>query len=128
MKDLLKETIAFKKSQTTNYLALFIFGLFASIMVLVSIKVFNSTSITDGDGQEWFSFLKDGFIIIGNLLTALVGYYFGYRAGDAALEKAGEIYSEAEQIQENIETLSPTIEEDMSGIHSINPSEIEEAG
>jgi hypothetical protein len=36
--------------------------------------------------------------VIGSLLTALVGYYFGYRAGDVALEKAGELYTEVDEI------------------------------
>ena len=125
MKELLKKYIAFKKSQTTNILAFFIFGLFAIIMFAIGMKVFFSSSISEGDGKEWYTLFKTGFIVIGNLLTALIGYYFGYRTGDAALEKASGLYTEAEQIKINVENLSPTIEEDMGGIRSIDPNVIQ---
>ena len=50
-----KKSIAFKKSQTTNMLAYFIFGLFTTIMVVAGVKVFNSSSLSEGNGKEWYS-------------------------------------------------------------------------
>ena len=123
----MKELIALKRSQTTNILAYFVFGLFTLIMITVGIKVLLASSIIDGDGQEWYSLFKNGFIVIGNLLTVLIGYYFGFRTGDAALEKANELYSEAEQIQKDVEILAPTTEADIGGIQNIDPDEIKEA-
>lgn len=126
MKEFLRKSIAFKKSQTTNILAIFIFGLFTIIMVTIGLKVLLSSSISGGDGEEWYSLFKNGFIVICNLLTALIGYYFGFRTGDAALEKASDLYTEVEQIKKNIENLSPTTEEDMSDIRAIDPEVIKE--
>lgn len=126
MKESLRKSIALKKSQATNILAFFIFGLFAIIMVTIGLKVLLSSSISDGDGKEWYSLFKNGFIVISNLLTVLVGYYFGFRTGDAALEKASDLYTETEQIVKNVEILSPTTEEDMSDIRAIDPEIIEE--
>lgn len=105
---------------TTNitYIVLIAFIL---VLIILLIKSWLSFEITDGinNGEVWLGLFRDGFLILSGILTTLIGYYFGNRGSDAALKQIEDVKKENQKLLENLNSLSPTNEDQDSEIEPI---------
>lgn len=109
-----------KLTRNITYVVLIAFIL---ILAALLIKAFISYKAPENGkeiGLEWLNLFRDGFLVLGGILTTLVGYYFGNRGSEAALKEAEEIRKETEQVSETLSALAPTDEDQDSGMEQIN--------
>lgn len=93
------------------------------LLILLIMAIYSFLKLGDGDGtNQWISLFKDGFLLLSGVLTTLVGYYFGNRGSDIALKQAEKVKQANEQILANLDTMSPTNEDQNAGIEDINPN------
>lgn len=91
------------------------------ILLVLLVKALSSFSMDGGAqvGEEWLALFKDGFLVLGGILTTLIGYYFGNRGSDVALKQVEETRIENEKILSHLSAMSPTDEDEDAEIESI---------
>ena len=107
---------------TTNitYTVLISFIILLTILLIKSWVAYEVDSNGNNKGEVWLELFRDGFLILSGILTTLIGYYFGNRGSDAALKQVEEIKKENQKLLEDLSLLSPTNEDQDSGIEPIN--------
>jgi hypothetical protein len=106
---------------TTNitYIVLFGFVLLLLIILITAVFVFDVNSGNE-TGKEWFALFKDGFLVLSGVLTTLIGYYFGNRGSDLAVQQIERIRDENEKLLSELRSFAPTKdEEDLPGMEDI---------
>lgn len=106
-----------KLTRMITYVVLGAFIFFLFLMLLKAIFSFGQ----EGEelvGTEWLDLFKDGFLILGGVLTTLIGYYFGNRGSESALKQIEEVKKENERLLSSLDAMAPTIEEEDAGIEA----------
>ena len=91
----LRESLTKTNNNATNriaYVILVVFSLYLFIILFKALSLFSPVNMEDPKkiehAQKWLSLFKDGFLLLGGALTTLIGYYFGTKGSEAALENA----------------------------------------
>ena len=121
----LRETITKTNNNATNriaYVVLAVFCLFLLIILINALFMFSTGNWDNPEkmeyAQTWLSLFKDGFLLLGGALTTLIGYYFGTKGSEAALENAEKYTKEAEKLVSELDEAAPTYDENDSQIQS----------
>ena len=121
----LRESITQANNSATNKIAfiiLAVFCLFLLIILMNALFLFSSDNWDDPEkmkyAQNWLSLFKDGFLLLGGALTTLIGYYFGSKGSEAALQSAEKYAKEAEKLVFEMDEAAPTYDENDSQIQA----------
>jgi len=121
----LREIILKTNNNATNTIAYVILGIFCtflSIILINALFLYQSENWNDPEKMKhahtWLSLFKDGFLLLGGALTTLIGYYFGSKGSEAALNSAEKYTKEAEKLITELDNAAPTYNEDDSQIQS----------
>lgn len=106
-----------KLTRMITYIVLGAFIFFLFLMLLKAIFSFGQVG-KELVGKEWLDLFKDGFLILGGVLTTLIGYYFGNRGSESALKQIEEVKKENERLLASLDVMAPTIEEEDAGIEA----------
>ncbi len=119
-----RENIMKSNNHATNVIAyciLAIFSLFLIVILINSIYLYQQgidNQSTLEHAEKWLHVFKDGFLLMGGALTTLIGYYFGNRGSEAALENAENYTKKAEALMSELDKAAPTYDENISDIKS----------
>lgn len=121
----LRETITKANNNATNriaYVVLAVFCIFLLIILINALFMFSTGNWNNPEkmeyAQTWLSLFKDGFLLLGGALTTLIGYYFGTKGSEAALENAEKYTKEAEKLVSELDEAAPTYDENESQIQA----------
>jgi|GEM_PF-5952572 len=119
----IRESIVRSNNNATNVIAYVVLGVFCTFLFIILIKSFLLYSVVNGDddpnlkyAEMWLSLFKDGFLLLGGALTTLIGYYFGNKNSEAALNAAEQYTKEAESLITQLDAAAPTYDENDSQI------------
>lgn len=121
----IRESIVKSNNNATNVIAYVILGVFCTFLLVILIKSYNLYSTIESNAdpnlkyaEKWLSLFKDGFLLLGGALTTLIGYYFGNKNSEAALNAAEQYNKEAETLMSQLNESAPTNEEIDSDIQA----------
>ncbi|MCK5443650.1 MAG: hypothetical protein KAJ23_17325 [Maribacter sp.] len=105
----------------TTRITYIVLGGYVVILLVLLVKALSSFSMDNGtqEGEEWLALFRDGFLLLGGILTTLIGYYFGNRGSDVALKQVEEVKIENEKILSHLSAMAPTDEDEDADIESI---------
>ena len=120
----LRESLMKSNNSTTNIIAYVILGVFSIFLIIIlfnSINLYNTqpqNAAKIKHAEKWLDLFKDGFLLMGGALTTLIGYYFGNKGSQAALETAENYNKEAKELVDELNNAAPTYDEDDAQIKS----------
>lgn len=108
-------------TRVITYGALGGFIILLVILLAISVYYYKDNGADGIEGQEWLSLFKDGFLVLSGVVTTLIGYYFGNRGTDLALQQVERVREESISLAEAAERAAPSIEEeDTEGFTAID--------
>lgn len=72
------------KSKTRNVIAFSILFVFSGLLIALLVVAYHEEKEVNG----WLDLFKSGFILLGGAFTTFMGYYFGAKSGENAMEQA----------------------------------------
>lgn len=123
----IRESIVKNNNNATNVIAYVILGIFCLFLLIILVKALNlysSTTIANDKhvkhAETWLTLFKDGFLLLGGALTTLIGYYFGNKGSEAALNNAEKYNKETQDMLSQLDDAAPTFSEDDSTIKPLD--------
>jgi len=101
-------------NKMSRRLAGWLVGLFAAMLVAMFVA---AVFLTDGgESSAWLELFKSGFLILGGMVTTVIGYYFGHRTAEEAQDQAahaiaGKARAETQKQRLEEELAAPTFDE-----------------
>ncbi len=116
----LQEQLSKRINRLTTTITFVVLISFITILSFVLGKAWAEYRV-DGDietAEIWLNIFNDGFLILSGILTTLIGYYFGSKGSEMAMDQYKKVSEQAEELEDSLQRSSPLNEDQTAGVNS----------